>query len=173
MERKIRKIGLILFLFILSINSFSFQKLTTTKMRKNTIRINALEIEELDVGVPRSMTIVLDDRALNFDFDKYVVKKKNYEILRNLMEYIKVKNYRVNIVGYTDSFGPDAYNYKLSFKRAEAVKDKLIEFGLEKDRIISVSGKGERNPIASNKTKEDRARNRRVEFKLEKIKVGD
>lgn len=168
MERKFRKIGIILFLLIFSVSSLAFQKLTTTQMRKNTIRINALELDTLDVGVPRSMTIVLDDRALNFDFDKYIVKKKNYSILRNLVEYIQVKNYKVSIIGHTDSYGPDAYNDKLSLKRAEAVRDKLIEFGLEKNRIVSVLGEGERNPIATNKTREGRLKNRRVEFHLEK-----
>ena len=62
--------------------------------------------------------------------------------------------------------GSNAYNFKLSRRRAESVKAKLLEFGLTEDRIVGIEAMGEEQPIATNETKEGRAQNRRVEFKL-------
>ena len=67
-------------------------------MRENTIRINALEIKNMDitnVEAPKEMTIVLDERALNFDFDKSVVKPKYFEMLNNLKDFIEQNNYSI------------------------------------------------------------------------------
>ena len=116
------------------------------------------------------MTIVLDERALNFDFDKSNVKAEYYDLLTNLKEFIEQNNYEVTIVGHTDSVGSNKYNFGLSRRRAESVKAKLIEFGLAEDRIAGIEAMGEEQPIATNETKEGRAQNRRVEFKLDKIK---
>lgn len=163
------KIGVLLFLFMLSLSSFAVQKLTTTQMRENTIRINALELKEADMSLPK-VTVVLDEGALNFDFDKWNIKEQYIPILENLRDYIKVNNYEVSIVGYTDSIGKNAYNLALSLKRAESTKEKLIELGVEAEKIVSVDGKGEEEPIATNETSEGRSKNRRVEFHLEKLK---
>lgn len=163
------KLVLLVLMMIMSAVTFSAQKLTTTAMRENSIRINALEIQEVEVTEleqPKEMTIVLDARALNFDFDKSVVKEQYYPILTNLIEFIKHYNYNVTIVGHTDSVGSDKYNLGLSLRRAESVKAKLIELGLEADRILGTEGLGETNPVASNADAEGRFQNRRVEFKL-------
>ena len=143
--------------------------LTTTQMRENTIRINALEIKNLDitnVEAPKEMTIVLDERALNFDFDKSVVKPQYFEMLNNLKDFIEQNNYELTIEGHTDSIGSNQYNIGLSRRRAEAVKAKLIEFGLPEDRIVGIEAKGEEYPVATNETAEGRLQNRRVEFRL-------
>ena len=68
----------------------------------------------------------------------------------------------VEIVAYTDSSGPEAYNLKLSKKRAEAVRDYFIKQGVN-EKVIKTGWKGEKNPIASNKTRAGRIKNRRVE----------
>ncbi len=68
-------------------------------------------------------------------------------------------------VGHTDSVGSDAYNQKLSVKRAEAVKAYLVTKGIEKNRVYT-EGKGEKQPVADNKTPEGRAKNRRVEIEV-------
>lgn len=73
--------------------------------------------------------------------------------------------YKASIVGHTDSTSSDQYNQKLSEKRAEMVKTMLVEQGVAADRL-SASGKGESTPVASNKTKEGRAENRRIEVEL-------
>ncbi|PGH22805.1 hypothetical protein RN96_06895 [Fusobacterium polymorphum] len=166
-KRKITKIiGMILFLLVFSL---PIQALTTTEVRENTIRINALELKEVDITsseAPKNLTIVLDERALHFDFNKSDVKEDFFELLKNLKEFVEENNYEVTIVGHTDSVGSNQYNFKLSRKRAEAVKAKLLEFGLAEDRILGIEAMGEEEPIASNDTKEGRAENRRVEFKL-------
>ena len=67
--------------------------------------------------------------------------------------------------GHTDSIGTEAYNQKLSMRRAEAVKAYLVGKGIPGERI-SIDGKGETQPVADNKTKEGRAQNRRVEVEI-------
>ena len=68
-------------------------------------------------------------------------------------------------VGHTDSVGADAYNQKLSIRRSEAVKAYLVSKGVEKNRVYT-EGKGEKQPVADNKTAEGRAKNRRVEIEV-------
>ncbi|RRD33341.1 OmpA family protein, partial [Leptotrichia sp. OH3620_COT-345] len=76
-------------------------------------RINALELDEIDITKvkgPKEVTVVLDERALLFNFDKSNVKAQYYGILQNLKEYIIVNDYDVTIVGHTDSKGTNEYN---------------------------------------------------------------
>ena len=170
-KRKITTIiGIMLFLLVFSLPALA--ALTTTQMRENTIRINALELKNVDIlnsEAPKEMTIVLDERALNFDFDKSNVKPQYYELLNNLKDFIEQNNYEVTIVGHTDSVGGNQYNFGLSRRRAESVKAKLLEFGLAENRIVGIEAMGEEQPIATNETKEGRAQNRRVEFKLVQV----
>ena len=160
----------VLFLLILSSTSFT-STFTTKKMRANSIRINALEINKMEAlkeEPPQEMTIVLDDRSLNFDFDKSFVKPQYDEMLTNLKEFITKNDYEVTIVGHTDYIASNEYNMGLSKRRAEAVKAKLIELGLEPSRIVETVARVEEEPVADNGTTEGRAKNRRVEFKLVK-----
>ena len=153
------------------------RRLTTTQMRENTIRINALELEEpAPEPIPEPTpeppkddeTIVFDSGRLNFDFDKSVVKPQYYELLRNLKDYLEQQDMRVSIIGHTDSKGSDAYNMALGMRRAVAVRDKLLEFGLDPARILGVESRGESEPIAPNDTDQGRFENRRIEFKATK-----
>jgi OOP family OmpA-OmpF porin len=101
-----------------------------------------------------------------FDFDKSVLKPAGKAKLDDLVTKVKGINLEVIIaVGHTDSIGTDAYNQKLSVRRAEAVKAYLVSKGIEKNRIYT-EGKGEKQPVADNKTKEGRAKNRRVEIEV-------
>ena len=101
-----------------------------------------------------------------FDFDKAVLKPEGKAKLDDLTGKIKDINLEVIIaVGHTDSVGTDAYNQKLSIKRAEAVKAYLVTKGIEKNRVYT-EGKGEKQPVADNKTKEGQAKNRRVEIEV-------
>ncbi len=71
----------------------------------------------------------------------------------------------VEIAGHTDELGSEEYNLKLSEKRALAVKQYLVEHGISPDRIKAV-GYGEKYPLTKGETEEERALNRRVEFKI-------
>ncbi|MBA4112903.1 MAG: hypothetical protein C0492_05990 [Verminephrobacter sp.] len=101
-----------------------------------------------------------------FDFDKAVLKPEGKAKLDDLVSKVKGINLEVIIaVGHTDSVGSDAYNQKLSVRRSEAVKAYLVSKGIEKNRVYT-EGKGEKQPVADNKTKEGRAKNRRVEIEV-------
>ena len=101
-----------------------------------------------------------------FDFNKSVVKPEGKAKLDDLVGKIKDINLEVIIaVGHTDAVGGDAYNQKLSVKRSEAVKAYLVSKGIEKNRVYT-EGKGEKQPVADNKTAEGRAKNRRVEIEV-------
>lgn len=101
-----------------------------------------------------------------FDFDKSVLKPDGKAKLDDLTSKLKGINLEVIIaVGHTDSIGTDAYNQKLSVRRAEAVKAYLVSKGIEANRVYT-EGKGKKQPVASNKTAEGRAKNRRVEIEV-------
>ena len=101
-----------------------------------------------------------------FDFDKSVIKPEGKAKLDDLVGKIKDINLEVIIaVGHTDSVGSDTYNQKLSVRRSEAVKAYLVSKGIEKNRVYT-EGKGEKQPVADNKTAEGRAKNRRVEIEV-------
>ena len=101
-----------------------------------------------------------------FDFDKSVIKPEGKAKLDDLVDKIKGINLEVIIaVGHTDSVGSDTYNQKLSVRRSEAVKAYLVSKGIEKNRVYT-EGKGEKQPVADNKTAEGRAKNRRVEIEV-------
>ncbi len=101
-----------------------------------------------------------------FDFNKSALKPEAQAKLTDLVDKTKAVNLEVIIaVGHTDSVGTDAYNNKLSISRSEAVKTFLVGKGVEKNRVYT-EGKGEKSPVADNKTAEGRAKNRRVEVEV-------
>jgi OOP family OmpA-OmpF porin len=101
-----------------------------------------------------------------FDFDKSVLKAEGKAKLDDLVGKVKGINLEVIIaVGHTDSVGSDAYNQKLSVKRSDAVKAYLVSKGIEKNRVYT-EGKGEKQPVADNKTSAGRSKNRRVEIEV-------
>ena len=168
--------GIAMLLAVSSLSSAA-RKLTTTQIRENTIRINALEIERIDITDiipedkgPDQQIVVMDERALNFDFDKSVVKPQYFEMLHKFVEYVNYNDYEIVIEGHTDSKGTNAYNMALGMRRAQSVKAKLLEFGMDPGRIVGTVSKGEEELVATNTTDEGRAQNRRIEFKLSRKK---
>lgn len=109
-----------------------------------------------------SLLITLDSGVL-FDVDKYDVRPKAEEVLKNLAIVLKemdVKNFEID--GHTDSDGSDEYNQVLSEKRANSVKNFLVSQGVTAE--ITTKGYGESKPVASNDTAEGKQKNRRVEI---------
>ncbi len=101
-----------------------------------------------------------------FDFNKAIVKPEGKAKLDELVNALNGLDIEVIVaVGHTDWIGTDKYNQKLSERRANAVKAYLVSKGVPADKIFT-EGKGKKQPIASNKTKEGRAKNRRVEIEV-------
>lgn len=104
--------------------------------------------------------VSLGEDMVNFAFDKATLTAKGKTVLDNLAQQA-MNAKEVTVEGHTDSVGSDAYNQKLSEKRAKVVADYLKSKGVPAAKM-KVVGKGEKAPIADNKTKEGRAKNRRV-----------
>jgi len=115
--------------------------------------------------IEEGQRIVLNN--LFFDYDKAEIKKESYPELDRLSKLLQTNNaLKIEIGGYTDSRGSEAYNDVLSKRRAEAVANYLVKKSGVGEKRISVQHYGENNPTADNSTAEGRQQNRRVEFKI-------
>lgn len=119
------------------------------------------------VEAPKAPVVTAKKITLNadtyFDFDKYNLKPEGKKALDALVAEMKIDQVeQITVVGHTDSIGTEAYNQKLSERRAKTVADYLVSKGVPAAKIKAY-GKGETQPVASNKTKAGRAKNRRVE----------
>ncbi len=115
--------------------------------------------------VPVAQRVTLSAEAL-FDFDKSALKPEGRRALDELVARLAPVSLDVVIaVGHTDSIGTDAYNRRLSLHRAQAVKGYLVSRGVPADRVTA-DGRGEKEPVASNRTRQGRAMNRRVEVEV-------
>lgn len=118
-------------------------------------------------AVPAKVSLASDTL---FDFDKSELKPEGQAKLDQLIDGIKTVSIDVIIaVGHTDSIGSDEYNNRLSLARAYAVKTYMVSKGIDAARI-KTSGKGKTQPVASNTTKEGRAKNRRVDIEVVQTK---
>ncbi len=102
----------------------------------------------------------------SFGFDQYSLRPDGINRLKKL--HAEIQNAKVDSIlatGHTDSIGKASYNKKLSIRRAQAVKDYLVKLGIPSERIF-IDGKGATQPVASNKTSQGRARNRRVDVEV-------
>jgi outer membrane protein OmpA-like peptidoglycan-associated protein len=119
-----------------------------------------------DADLPKR--IVFDH--LNFDTDSSQLTQASYPTVRDLSAILKCyPNLQIQLEGHTDSTGDPSANKTLSLNRATTVKNMLVSSGVD-DARISVIGWGEERPIASNDAEEGRARNRRTELVVKKIK---
>lgn len=131
--------------------------------------IDSIDTAQQKKGVATVGTIIDEPPIANsiyFDFASKEIMDNSIQHLRELVvEFYKREKNIIVITGYTDNFGNEPYNQNLSMKRANAVKVKLIEFGIDSDQI-KVEGKGEENPLYSNDSEANRSKNRRVEITL-------
>lgn len=106
---------------------------------------------------------------VNFKYDSAELTDVSKEQVQKIIDIIKgAKDLRIEIRTYTDSIGSDAYNLKLSNRRASALRKLLVKEGIDPARI-DAKGMGESNPIADNSTKSGQAINRRGEFRFKAI----
>jgi OOP family OmpA-OmpF porin len=102
-----------------------------------------------------------------FDFDKATLKREGEVKVDEVVRAMKAEpKLRATVDGYTDSIGTEAYNQRLSERRANAVRSYMVSQGIDASRITA-RGYGESHPVADNKTAEGRAKNRRVEITTE------
>jgi len=114
-------------------------------------------------------TVVIQADAL-FDFDKSVLRpdgKKNIDDALARLRGVDLE--MVIATGHTDAIGSDAYNQRLSERRAAAVKDYLVSKGIPASKITTI-GKGKSQPVATNKTAEGRQKNRRVDIEFKGVR---
>ena len=103
-------------------------------------------------------------RGVHFDFNKANIRPGDAAILDEAVEILKAHpSVNINVDGYCDAIGSEAYNLKLSQRRAESVAKYLEEHGIDASRLIP-HGYGKTNFVASNDSAEGRAQNRRVEL---------
>lgn len=126
-----------------------------------------IEMEKIKLGAKLVMNNIF------FDFDKDMLKDESRTELKRAIELLnKYPDIKIEIGGHTDSFGTDEYNLDLSQRRANSVRDYLVKNGFDAKRIVKTVGYGESQPIVSNTNPDgsdnpqNRAKNRRVEFKL-------
>ena len=113
---------------------------------------------------PTRRRIVL--RGINFGFDSAQISETDGLILDVAAEQISTQpGIRVRVVGHTDSAGAEAYNQRLSERRASAVADYLAGKGIPRSQL-TFEGRGESSPVASNDTADGRSQNRRVELEI-------
>jgi outer membrane protein OmpA-like peptidoglycan-associated protein len=113
--------------------------------------------------------------GIQFETGKAIIKKQSYPILNDVVKAMKENpEYNLEINGHTDNVGDSAKNMKLSEDRAASVRKYLIDNGVQDVRMVS-HGYGDTRPIADNSTKEGKAKNRRVEFKVvfQKLEVEE
>ncbi|MBV4493977.1 OmpA family protein [Pseudomonas sp. SWRI12] len=116
--------------------------------------------------VVKEETIVIRD--VHFEFNKATLTPADKDVLSTVATRLKqeTSTAQLSVTGHTDSVGSDAYNQKLSQRRADSVVKYLVENGVPQSSFVSVSGAGESQPVADNKTADGRAMNRRTEIKI-------
>ncbi len=113
--------------------------------------------------------VVIQADAL-FDFDKSVLRPDGRKSIDDAVAKLRGVDLEMVIAtGHTDSIGSDAYNQRLSERRAAAVKDYLVSKGIAASKITTI-GKGESQPVATNKTAEGRQKNRRVDIEFKGVR---
>ncbi len=115
---------------------------------------------------PNGMVISLPNSIFRFDFDKADLNARNRELLSRIAGILLIsKGYGLSVFGYTDDVGTPEYNQQLSLRRARAVKDYLVQAGID-PAIINVKGYGKTSPLVDGSGGEERSKNRRVEIAL-------
>jgi outer membrane protein OmpA-like peptidoglycan-associated protein len=118
------------------------------------------------------LVMTLDSKSIRFDFDKAIVKPEYRDILNRIAGILMtLKGYSIAVYGYTDDVGTQEYNLQLSQRRAEAVRDFLVQTGISAATITRAKGFGKDDPRAQGNSEQARAANRRVEIGIVDSKI--
>jgi outer membrane protein OmpA-like peptidoglycan-associated protein len=110
------------------------------------------------------LVMTLDSKSIRFDFDKADIKPEYRDVLNRISGILMtLKGFTIAVYGYTDDVGTQAYNLQLSKRRAEAVRDFLVQAGIS-PTIMSTKGFGKADPRVPGDSEKARAANRRVEI---------
>ena len=110
------------------------------------------------------LVVTLDSNAIRFDFDKSTIRSGNREVLSRMAGVLMtLQGYQIYVYGYTDDIGTEQYNQKLSERRAAAVRDYLVQSGVD-SKIFATKGYGKADPLEKGESGQARAKNRRVEI---------
>ncbi len=143
-------------------------------------RQQAAELDRLEKALSRivetrrtalGLVMSLGGESIKFDFDKAELKPENRELLSRIAGILLTSSdYRIDVYGHTDDIGTDEYNLALSQRRAQAVRDYLVEAGVD-PAIISTEGFGKSRPRVQGNDPEARAKNRRVEIAVVNTRI--
>ena len=142
---------------------------TTIVINPNTIDLTIdstirIELTKIEVGT------LIELKNVNFERGAYDLLPESYMILNDLVTLLESNTkMKIELAGHTDAIGGTQTNLKLSENRVESVKKFLTDNGIKSNRVKGV-GYGGKRPVAKNNTEEGREKNRRVEFKVLKIK---
>ncbi len=140
-----------------------FEAALAEEQRRNELEIHRLQDESLKIEV---------SNEVSFDFDSAALKPAFLPTLDKVAAILqRYPRTTVTIVGHTDNIGPEAYNQQLSERRARSVANYLADRGVDPARL-SIVGRGETQPRASNATAAGRQLNRRVEILIRPIDDG-
>jgi len=138
---------------------------TIKEGKDSTVNIQLISLQNIRSG---KTSVVINN--IFFDFDAWDIKEESYPELERLIQLMnKEKELRIEIGGHTDDKGSVSYNNTLSKNRAEAVKSYLLAHGIETKRLLT-KGYGKSKPLNKLESEQERAKNRRVEFRVVKKK---
>ncbi len=111
-------------------------------------------------------------QPIHFETARWVILKESLPVVKAIADLMIHQPHLLHVIikGHTDARGSDDYNMNLSKKRAEAVLQQAVDYGVEPERL-SAEGWGERQPIADNDTEAGMAKNRRVEFHITEVQA--
>ena len=143
---------------------------TTAPAKPVNKSVTPAETEKLKktaIACQKEFTSLLAGQSIMFEFNKVTISTASLDLIVKLADIAKdCPSVKIEISGHTDNRGSPSFNQSLSEARASAVVDALVSRGVAKSRLRAV-GYGEQQPVGDNSTKQGRAKNRRIEFKVE------
>ncbi len=131
-------------------------------LSRTALAVQMSALPAVAAAPPCQSTVQL--HGVRFGFDDATLTPDSVEVIDRAAEQLNsCKELDIVIGGHSDTTGPKGYNIQLSMRRAEAVRQQLIEEGVDESRLTS-KGYGPENPLGSNDTRDGRAQNRRVDL---------